>query len=189
MVGFDPPPVNRGNANGALRRPFAADRRGTADLAEEADAVLYLLILAVAAALVLAGLWLRERRHRRKPLLLTSIMDEADALERALHECRARLREIPALVATLPPSDQLSARATLVAEPQVQAALRDLLAHRLWLKEHAQTASLDELESARTALRSARAGLGTQLDRLAAVRADLEAARTARMARAVDAQS
>ena len=39
---------------------------------------------------------------------------------------RSRLREIPALVTTLPPAAQLSARATLVAEPQVQAALRDL---------------------------------------------------------------
>ena len=140
-------------------------------------------------ALLLAAFWLRERRLRRRPQLLAAIMDEADALERELHECRARLREIPALVATLPPSAQLSARATLVAEPQVQAALRDLLSHRLWLKEHAASATMAELESARNALAGAKAGLATQLARLADVREELDAARAAQAVRAADASS
>src|SRR5262245_12794062 len=116
-------------------------------------------------------------------------MEQADALERELYECRSRLREIPALVAALPPSAQLSARATLVAEPQVQAALRDLLSHRLWLKEHAATATLAELESARKALLTAKEALSNQLERLADVRADLEAAKAAQAVRAADAQS
>ena len=139
--------------------------------------MIYLIAIAMALGLSVAALWLRERYRGRKPRLLARIMDEADALERELHECRLRLREIPALVATLPPSSQLSARATLVAEPQVQAALRDLLSHRLWLKEHAAGASIKELESARSALAGANASLATQLERLAAVRAELEAAR------------
>jgi hypothetical protein len=149
----------------------------------------YLIATLAVAVLLWAGLWLRERRLRRRPRLLGEVMDEADALERALHECRARLREIPALVAALPPSDRLSARATLVAEPQVQAALRDLLSHRLWLKENAGTATLAELESARDALASARTALSTQLDRLAEVRGDLETARAAQAVRAADAHS
>ena len=151
--------------------------------------MIYLIAIAIAAALTVAGLWLRERRRRRKPRLLVEIMDEADALEFELYECRARLREIPALVTTLPPSAQLSARAILVAEPQVQAALRDLLAHRLWLKDHAATASLRELESARGALRAAKAALATQLDRLAEVRAQLEEARAIQATRPADAHS
>jgi hypothetical protein len=151
--------------------------------------VIYAIGTIVAAALILAGLWLRERKLRRRPLLLAEIMDEADALETELHECRARLREIPALVATLPPSAQLSARATLVAEPQVQAALRDLLAHRLWLKENAATARIPELESARAALATAKAALAAQLERLAEVRTELTAARAAQTVRAADAQS
>lgn len=151
--------------------------------------MIYAIGTIVAAALILAGFWLRERTIRRRPMLLAAIMDEADALETELHECRARLREIPALVTTLPPSAQLSARATLVAEPQVQAALRDLLAHRLWLKENAGTARIAELESARGALATAKAALAAQLERLAEVRSELEAARAAQAVRAADAQS
>ena len=151
--------------------------------------MIYLIAIAVVIALACAGLWLRDRQMRRKPRLLAAVMDEADALEQELYECRARLREIPALVTALPPSAQLSARATLVAEPQVQAALRDLLAHRLWLKEHAATASLRELESARASLTGAKAALGTQLERLAEVRADLEMARATQAAKPADAHS
>ena len=151
--------------------------------------MIYAIGTIVAIALILAGSWLRERKLRRRPLLLAAIMDEADALETELHECRARLREIPALVATLPPSAQLSARATLVAEPQVQAALRDLLSHRLWLKENATTATIAELESARGALAAAKAALAAQLDRLADVRSELQAARAAQAVRPADAQS
>ena len=109
--------------------------------------------------------------------MLNEIMDLADALERELLECRARLREIPELAAISPPAEQLSARSTIGAEPQVQDALRDLLAHRLWLKENAQTASVDELRSARDALAATRAALAGQLERLAEVRSEFEKTR------------
>lgn len=127
---------------------------------------------AFAALMLLYFVW-RERRLRRRRALLVEIMDLADALERELLETRARLREVPALAASLP----LSAKATLAAEPLVQEALRDLLAHRLWLKEHAGSATPAELERARDALVATRASLTRQLDRLADVRADLAEAR------------
>lgn len=137
------------------------------------------IILPVAAILLLVMMfaWLRERRLRHRSVLLAQILDLADALERELLECRARLREIPALAASLLPSEQLSARAILTAEPQVQEALRDLLGHRLWLKEHAATASIGELVSARDALATTRSSLADQLVRLARVRADVEQGR------------
>ena len=169
MAGNDPEPIPRAG----LPPEGCAGRLDDT----EAKSLIYLIVSAVVAALIVAGLAWRDRQLRRKPRLLAEIMDEADALEYELHECRARLREIPALVAALPPSDQLSARATLVAEPQVQAALRDLLSHRLWLKEHAATATLAELESARAALAGAKSALATQLERLADVRADVEQTR------------
>lgn len=134
------------------------------------------IFLLIVAGLALAMLfaWLHERRLLRRPQLLAEILDLADALERELLECRARLRELPALAASLSPSEQLSARATLAAEPQVQDALRDLLAHRLWLKEHADQASIEALVSARDALAATRTSLAAQLARLANVRADFE---------------
>ena len=182
MVGFDPSPVNRKSPG----LPHGAAARQTRS--PEVKTLIYLITTAAVAALLFGGLWLRERRIRRRPRLLAEVMDEADALERELYECRTRLREIPALVATLPPSAQLSARATLVAEPQVQAALRDLLSHRLWLKEHATTATVAELESAHGALAAAKAALTTQLQRLAEVRAELQAARS-QPVRSADAHS
>ncbi|MEP7044455.1 MAG: hypothetical protein ABI843_15425 [Dokdonella sp.] len=133
------------------------------------------------AVVLLSVAWWRERGRRRDPRLLGEILDLADALERELLECRARLREIPALATLLPPTE--SARATLTAEPLVQEALRDLLAHRLWLKEHATTASPQELLTARDALAATRAALARQLGRLADVRTDLaQAAQIARSA-------
>jgi hypothetical protein len=137
---------------------------------------LLLVCAAVAAAIVLLA-WARETALRRRPRLLAEILDLADALERDLLECRARLRELPALTAHLPPSESLSARATLAAEPQVQDALRDLLAHRLWLQDNARRATLAELGHARDALAATRASLELQLARLADVRADFEHAR------------
>ena len=124
-------------------------------------------------ALIALLAWQREYRLRRRARLLGEIFDLADALERELMETRARLREVPALTTLLPDSGELSAHATLAAEPQVQEALRDLLAHRLWLKEQADRASYPQLLASRDALRATRGKLASQLDRLAAVRAEL----------------
>lgn len=137
----------------------------------------YLGFAALLLAPVLLVFWLRERHWAARARELRAILDSADALEQELQECRARLREIPALVANLPPAMTLSARATLIAEPQVQAALQDLLEHRLWIREHGANARLPELISAHAALVQSRAGLATQLQRLAEVCAELAEAR------------
>lgn len=132
-----------------------------------------LLLACVAAAIAAAVLIaLRGHRLRRRAVLFGDILDLADRLERELLECRARLREVPALARSAE-SGAVSARATLAAEPQVQDALRDLLAHRLWLKEHGGTATIEELGAARDALASTQATLRRQMDRLAEVRAEL----------------
>ena len=135
-----------------------------------------LLACAAFASLMLLYFVWREQRLRRRRGLLVQIMDLADALERELLETRARLREVPALAAASLP---LSAKATLAAEPLVQDALRDLLAHRLWLREHAASAAPAELARARDALVATRVSLTRQLDRLADVRAELAEARAA----------
>ena len=144
------------------------------------------LTIAATAAVLLFAAWWRERLLHRKPRVLAEILDLADSMEGELLECRARLREIPALTANLAPGAQLSARATLAAEPQVQDALRDLLAHRLWLKDHAAAASLQELRSARDALAVTRASLARQIHRLAEVRAEFDQTRLAQSSLPVD---
>jgi hypothetical protein len=133
----------------------------------------YLLIAILLLAPIPIVIWLRERRWSARARELRNILDHADALESELQDCRARLREIPALVSHLPPSTSLSAHATLTAEPQVQAALHDLLQHRLWLRQHGADASIEELRTAAAALIHSRGKLAVQLDRLTEVRAEL----------------
>jgi hypothetical protein len=136
----------------------------------------YLLIAALLLAPLVIVVWLRERHLSARTRELRSVLDHADALESELQECRARLREIPALVSHLPPAISLSAHATLTAEPEVQAALHDLLQHRLWLKQFGAEASLKALRSASAALVKSRQKLGIQLERLGEVRGELEQA-------------
>ena len=136
----------------------------------------YLFIAALLLTPVVIVIWLRERHLKARTNALRSILDNADALEAELQECRARLREISALVSQLPPSISLSAHATLTAEPEVQAALHDLLQHRLWLRQFGADASLDELRSAASALVRARDKLASQLERLGEVREELAVA-------------
>ncbi|SFN05232.1 hypothetical protein SAMN05216289_10394 [Dokdonella immobilis] len=136
----------------------------------------YLLIAALLLAPIPIFVWIRERRLGARTRELRSVLDHADALEHELQECRARLREIPPLVSRLPPAISLSAHATLTAEPEVQAALHDLLQHRLWLKQFGADASLAELKAASAALVHSREKLALQLDRLDEVRKELASA-------------
>jgi hypothetical protein len=132
-------------------------------------------LVAVAGTLVLTAAVYRHRLVTRTRIL-GEILDLADRSERDLHECRTRLREVPSLVKAWSGSSEVSARATLAAEPEVQAGLRELLAHRLWLKDHGATASLAELRRARDALARAQSALSGQIGELAAARDDLERA-------------
>lgn len=134
----------------------------------------FLLIAALLLIPVVIVVWLRERRWSARTRALSQVLDHADALEKELQECRIRLREIPAIVAHLPPAISLSAHATLAAEPEVQAALHDLLQHRLWLKQFGADASLAALQSAAAALVRSRENLAIQLKHLGEVREQLE---------------
>ncbi|MGA9420842.1 MAG: hypothetical protein WBW61_00655 [Rhodanobacteraceae bacterium] len=128
-----------------------------------------------AMLLVIAGMWLCRHRVERRTRLLGEILDLADSAELILRDCRNHLGEIQPLVAAVSDSD-LSAdpgRATATAQAAVQAALHDLLGHRLWLKAHATDANLHQLHAARNALRQLLATLTRQLGQLAVVHDDL----------------
>lgn len=122
------------------------------------------------------GLWLRDRGERGRQNAIRALLDGADLLESRLQECRERTQHLRDMLVVLP--EEMSARAdsALQTEAKVQAALKDLLAHRLWIQQRAATASPHELAQARQALDQSGATLQAQLDRLAAIAADLQRA-------------
>lgn len=128
------------------------------------------LVLVGAVVLLLVGRMFRLRRRERA---IGAFLDAADALERDLHECRDRLRQMQTWLQTLPHADTTEASASLDIEHLTQNALRQLLQDRLWLKNHATTAPLAELEAARQKLDRARANLAEQMRRLESARVDL----------------
>jgi hypothetical protein len=126
--------------------------------------------------LALLAVWLHGRSLHSRQTAIRGLLDGADALEARLQECRERMQHLRDMLTVLP--EEMSARAdhALQADAKVQAALRDLLAHRLWIQQHAANASLRELGAARRALDQSGATLQAQLDRLAAIAADLQQA-------------
>ncbi|HUD40726.1 MAG TPA: hypothetical protein VMR06_01885 [Dokdonella sp.] len=120
-----------------------------------------------AGAALIAAVWIGRRRARRARVL-RSILDRADAFEERLQTCRRRLADVPGLVAAAGED----AAADLPGAP-IDAALRDLLAHRLWLREHAARASITALEAADAALARSLADLQRRIEQLDDASADL----------------
>lgn len=139
--------------------------------------MVYLLLVVFAAALLLLLPWLRTFRLRQRENMIRALLDGADALEAQLQECRARLQSLREMLVALPEEMSERANTALSADDKVDAALKDLLAHRLWIQQNAATATLQELEAARVALAQSGATLQAQLDRLAAISDDLQRAR------------
>jgi hypothetical protein len=140
--------------------------------------VLYLILAVLVAAPILAILGLRELRWRRRERALRDLLDGADGLEAKLQECRVRMQRLREMLTILPEEMSAEADGALRADTKVQAALKDLLAHRLWIQQHAADATQLQLDAARLALAQSSATLGAQLDRLAAIAADLERAQS-----------
>jgi len=109
--------------------------------------------------------------------MIRALLDGADALEARLQECRSRMQSLKEMLVALPEEMSERANTALSADDKVDAALKDLLAHRLWIQQNAATATLQELEAARVALAQSGATLQAQLDRLAAISDDLQRAR------------
>lgn len=141
--------------------------------------MLYLLLAAlVSALLVLLFFWSRERAWRRRHAAIRALLDGADALEAQLQECRQRMHRLRSMLTVLPEEMSAQADAALSADNKVQEALKDLLAHRLWIQQNAQGASLEQLNAARSALTQSSATLNAQIQRLTAITSDLERAQS-----------
>jgi hypothetical protein len=132
-------------------------------------------------ALLLAGLillLLRERRWRRREQAIRTLLDEADALESGLLTCRERMQTLRGMLVDFPEEMTLDADEALAADDKVQAALRDLLQHRLWIKQHAEAADQPALDTAVGALRQSRGSVDAQLQRLDEITRALREARS-----------
>lgn len=136
----------------------------------------YLLLFALAGLLALVLAWLRERRLSQRENVIRALLDGADALEAQLQECRQRMQTLKEMLVVLPEEMSEQAYTALSADDKVGAALKDLLAHRLWIKQNAASATLQQLDAARAALVQSGATLQAQLDRLAGIAGDLQRA-------------
>lgn len=137
-------------------------------------------LLAGLALLVPMGAWffLRERRWRRRESAIRALLDSADALEQQLHLCRERMQSLRSMLVDLPEEMSADADEALAADHKVQAALRELLQHRLWIRQNAVDAPQVELDTAVSALEQSRASMAYQLDRLAGITAELREAQS-----------
>ena len=86
------------------------------------------------------------------------------------------MQRLRGMLVVLPEEMSAQADNALSADNKVQEALKDLLAHRLWIKHHAADATLQQLQTASAAMRQSGATLNAQIERLAASAADLEKA-------------
>jgi len=127
------------------------------------------------AAIALPLLWLHARRMRRRDTL-AELLDLADLVEALLDRSQERMRSLRPLMERVPADIAVGANASIGGSLPVLEAKRDLLQHRLWIREHAETATQAELDQARAAMSRVRARLGNELSDLEMVRSDLKQA-------------
>jgi hypothetical protein len=114
------------------------------------------LVLLIAAVVLVALFILLMRRQagRGRQRAMAALLDSADALEARLRVARAEIEAVA--------GDD---------DNPVQEALREMLRQRLWLQQHGQAASLDELQAVRASIDAARGQIETQLARIERARA------------------
>ncbi len=109
------------------------------------------IVLSLAAVLFVLALLLAARLHHdhRRRSAIRRLLDSADALEAQLRAARSEIEAVA--------GDH---------ENPVRRAMQDLLRQRLWLQEHAASASLSRLNEVRSALDQARTQIEAELQRI-----------------------
>ena len=116
-----------------------------------------LVISLLVVAAVAAGLAFRQRRRgSRRQRALSGVLDAADALEARLRAARAEIEAIA--------GDQ---------DNPVREPMQVMLRQRLWLQQHGQEASLQQLETVREQIDTARQQIDQQLVQIERARAPL----------------
>lgn len=131
---------------------------------------LVILLLLVAAALLGA---LVLRRMTRRTASLRRLLDLADRLEADLKSCRARLQQAHAVMSMNP---DLPAASEKEADQAVDAGLRALLQQRIWIRDHASTASQAEMDAAIDSMTQTRDRLRPLLQALGQAQSELDSA-------------
>lgn len=145
-----------------LGRPFPLDISLTLGLAT----LFVLLAIAIAGALVL-------RRLNRRSASLRRLLELADRVEADLKSCRAKLKQAHAVMSMNP---DLPAASEQEAAHAVDAGLRALLQQRIWIRDHAPTASQEELDAAAQAMDQTRDRLRLLLQALGQAQDELDSA-------------
>jgi hypothetical protein len=113
--------------------------------------VLFLLVLAAGAIFLL-----RRRGPAPRQRAVAGLLDAADALEDRLREARAEIQSIA--------GDE--------ANP-VRDAMQEMLRQRLWLQQHADQASLEQLDEVRASIDAARGRIEQMLAQVERARSNL----------------
>jgi HAMP domain-containing protein len=129
-------------------------------------ALIVLLLVALAGTLLL-------RRMNRRTASLRRLLELADRVEADLKSCRVKLKQAHAVMSMNP---DLPAASEQEAAHAVDAGLRALLQQRIWIRDHAPTASQGELDTAVQAMDQTKQRLRPLLDALGEAQNDLDTA-------------
>lgn len=125
-----------------------------------------LLIAPLVLALLIVGYMLFTRHSSRRIRALNQLLNEADSFEQVLREAREKSTEMKDLVNHVPEEMSASTKAWLSIDADIKRALKDLLAHRMWIKDEGANASKQQLDEAIRAMRSSKAKIEQQLGEL-----------------------
>ncbi len=112
------------------------------------------LALLLAAAFVVALALLLRQRSGRRQRALAQVLDAADALEERLRTARAEIEAVAG-------ND----------DNPVRDALQEMLRQRLWLQQHGQDATVEQLAQVRDSIDEGRRRIDHQLARIERARA------------------
>lgn len=118
-------------------------------------------------------LWYQRGKAKRRSNGLFSLLDLADDMERLLNLSQKRMQAMQTVVGRVPSDIGAVATAALDSSEKIKAVKRDLLQHRLWIQQHSETASQQEIDNACTALTRSRDRIAEQLQALENAGADL----------------
>lgn len=135
---------------GFARHPGARQTGGPPGPERTLTLAIVLLIVAVVAAASFVFL----RRGSGRQRALAELLDSADALESRLREARA---EIEAVAGS--------------ADNPVRDAMQEMLRQRLWLQQHGQDATVEQLAQVRDSIDEGRRRIDHQLARIERARA------------------